>query len=165
MFFFLLDGTFRDTWTPNGTINVRTDCGSHCEMYGSPPGEMPGESFEMDPCEVGLLNQPLGKVASCPPDKGRALATFWGYLHPMFIRVPVSHFTLVYSALLPPFTNLDRAWPALTNQGWYNFTFDAKTPEGQRIFCITAEVCLRWEDESKNEGYPKGPWSNCTWPR
>lgn len=50
-------------------------------------------------------------------------------------------------------------------QGWYNFTFDAKTSDGRRIYCITTEVCLRFKREKDNEGYPPGPWTNCTWPR
>ena len=29
---------------------------------------------------------------------------------------------------------------------------------------MTAEVCLRWRDPEKVKVYPKGPWSNCTWP-
>jgi hypothetical protein len=50
-------------------------------------------------------------------------------------------------------------------QGWYNFTVDAKTAEGDRIYCTTTEVCLRREDEKKNEHYPPGPWHDCKWPR
>ncbi|KAI1758496.1 hypothetical protein GGR53DRAFT_524621 [Hypoxylon sp. FL1150] len=49
--------------------------------------------------------------------------------------------------------------------GWYNFTFDAKTAEGERIYCLTTEVCLRWEDKDRNKHCPPGHWNNCRWPR
>jgi hypothetical protein len=48
-------------------------------------------------------------------------------------------------------------------QGYYNFTFDAKTTDGRRIYCLTAEVCLRWEDDEKNGRYNSGPHGNCSW--
>jgi hypothetical protein len=52
-------------------------------------------------------------------------------------------------------------------QAWYNFTFDAKTADGERIYCVTAEVCLRWEDENMNKWYIEHDWpgANCSWPR
>jgi hypothetical protein len=53
---------------------------------------------------------------------------------------------------------------AIRMQGYYNFTFDAKTEDGKRIYCLTAEVCMEWEDEEKNKRYSQGPWGNCTWP-
>ena len=55
-----------------------------------------------------------------------------------------------------------------TLQAWYNFTFDAKTDNGERIYCLTVEVCLRWEDEKRNNWtrpYPGSPGGDCRWPR
>ncbi|KAB5566683.1 hypothetical protein GE09DRAFT_1107834 [Coniochaeta sp. 2T2.1] len=137
-FLFYLYGTFQDTFPANATINITVDCGSHCEDYGVPSGT--GGSFTLDFCDVSGIEQPLGgmrKTPICPPEKGSGLIKNVGYVWPMFIRSP----------------------------GWYNFTFDAKTAEGERIYCLTSEVCLRWEREEDNKRYPKGPWSNCTWPR
>ncbi|KAI1268556.1 hypothetical protein F5Y18DRAFT_234590 [Xylariaceae sp. FL1019] len=140
-FFFNLYGIFQKPLTPNATINAYIDCGSHCEDYGNPPGERPGAGIDVDFCEFTQIQQPLGGLpkrnTTCPPVAGYALSTSMGYLMPMFFRTP----------------------------GWYNFTFDAHTAEGDRIYCVTTEVCLRWEDEEKNKGHPPGPWTNCTWPR
>ncbi|KAI6081592.1 hypothetical protein F4821DRAFT_24424 [Hypoxylon rubiginosum] len=130
-------GTFQDSFAPNATITVRADCGSHCEEYGAPPGERPGESISADFCEMSGIEQPLGGLetnVTCPPQEGHALISSPGYIMPMFFHAP----------------------------GWYNFTVDAKTADGERIYCLTTEVCLRWEDEDKNKGYPPGPWTNCT---
>ncbi|KAI1371191.1 hypothetical protein F4677DRAFT_436223 [Hypoxylon crocopeplum] len=135
-----LYGTFRGSFTPNATLNLFDDCGSHCEEYGAPPGDSPGESLAIDFCDMSEIEQPLGGMktnVTCPPQEGYALISSMGYVMPMFFSAP----------------------------GWYNFTFDAKTAEGERIYCLTAEVCLRWEDEDKNKGYRPGPWTNCTWPR
>ncbi|KAI0875542.1 hypothetical protein GGS24DRAFT_455065 [Hypoxylon argillaceum] len=133
-----LYGTFQGSFTPDATLELRVDCGSHCEEYGAPPGESPGESATEGFCNLSNIQQPLGgKKATCPPQDGYALITSTGYVMPMFFSTP----------------------------GWYNFTFDAKTAEGDRIYCVTAEVCLRWEDEKKNEHYPPGPWNDCRWPR
>jgi len=90
-FIFYLYGTFLDTFTPNATINLTVDCGSHCEEYGAPPAF--GESFLMDFCEFTWIEQPLGgkkKVPVCPPEKGYGLVQNVGYVWPMFIRNPVS---------------------------------------------------------------------------
>ncbi|KAI2629984.1 hypothetical protein GGR54DRAFT_587226 [Hypoxylon sp. NC1633] len=133
-------GTFQKSFMPNATVNLAADCGSHCEEYGAPPGTRPGESFTVDFCKMSQIEQPLGGEktnVTCPPQEGYALITSWGFVLPMFFRAP----------------------------GWYNFTFDAMSPDGERIYCMTTEVCLRWEDEDKNKHYPPGPWSNCTWPR
>jgi len=141
---FLLNiyGTFQstETWTENATLTWRADCGSHCEMYGNPPGETPSESIDWNFCEIHDIMQPTGgekRNATCPPVNGWALATTIVYIFPLWLREPA----------------------------WYNITFDAKTADGRRIYCLTAEVCLRWEDKMKERPYPKGPWSNCTWPR
>ncbi|KAH9904473.1 hypothetical protein F4778DRAFT_732605 [Xylariomycetidae sp. FL2044] len=139
-------GTFRDTFGPNATINGTEDCGSHCEEYGNPPGARPSESYVADFCEFTSVQQPLGggtgidrnRNVTCPP--------------------PAPGFALL--------TNAAYAWRAFTPEpAWYNFTFDAKTAEGERIYCLTTEVCLRWEDERKNHWYTPRPWNNCTWPR
>ncbi|KAI0098281.1 hypothetical protein GGR51DRAFT_431810 [Nemania sp. FL0031] len=133
-----LYGTFRESLTPNATLEFQVNCGSHCEEYGAPPGESPGESALVDFCELSGIEQPLGgKKATCPPQEGYALISSLGYVMPMFFSTP----------------------------GWYNFTFDARTAEGNRIYCLTTEVCLRWEDEEKNKHYPPGPWNDCKWPR
>ncbi|KAK3318080.1 hypothetical protein B0H66DRAFT_621771 [Apodospora peruviana] len=132
-------GNFLDTFGENATLSVREDCGSHCEEYGHPPGSG-GTIIKEDFCLMSEIMQPLGSkrnVTCPPPEKGWALVTSWGYIWPLFLNVP----------------------------GWYNFTFDAKTVDGKRIYCLTTEVCLRYENEDKNKGYPPGPWNNCTWPR
>ncbi|KAI5863771.1 hypothetical protein GGS23DRAFT_513425 [Durotheca rogersii] len=133
-------GTFQHSFTPNATLDLTVDCGSHCEEYGAPPGDSPGETVTADFCEMSGIEQPLGgkkKNVTCPPEEGYALISSRGYVVPMFFGTP----------------------------GWYNFTFDAKTAQGERIYCLTTEVCLRWEDEEKNKHYPPGPWNDCKWPR
>ncbi|KAI1775060.1 hypothetical protein F4818DRAFT_441884 [Hypoxylon cercidicola] len=134
-------GTFQDSFTPNATIDLTVDCGSHCEEYGNPPGETPKETVALSFCEMSWIEQPLGgkkkKNETCPPEEGYALITSEGYVWEMPIHTP----------------------------GWYNFTFDAKTAEGERIYCLTTEVCLRWEDENKNKHFPPGRWNDCRWPR
>ncbi|CAJ2504237.1 Uu.00g116310.m01.CDS01 [Anthostomella pinea] len=140
-FLFHLYGTFQGTFTPNATITFSVDCGSHCEDYGYPPGETsPYEAWTEGFCTLTDIQQPLGGLpkrnTTCPPVEGFALLESPGYVMPMFFRRP----------------------------GFFNFTFDAKTAEGGRIYCLTAEVCLRWEDEEINKRY-KGPMTNCTWPR
>ena len=117
------------------------DCGSHCEMYGYPPGETESASTDWPFCEMHEIMQPTGKHRerneTCPPVDGWALATTYAYIMPFWLREP----------------------------GWYNITFDAKDADGRRIYCLTAEICLRWQDPLKEKPYPKGPWSNCTYPR
>ncbi|KAI1461187.1 hypothetical protein F4805DRAFT_415008 [Annulohypoxylon moriforme] len=142
VFLVFLYGTFQESFSSNATFTFMEDCGSHCEDYGNPPGERPGGTlFTMPFCNMSLIEQPLGgrpkKDETCPPEEGYALVKSMGYVMPMVLRTP----------------------------GWYNFTIDAKTAEGERIYCLTTEVCLRWEDEEKNKGYPPGPWSDCRWPR
>ncbi|KAB5583245.1 hypothetical protein GE09DRAFT_1078164 [Coniochaeta sp. 2T2.1] len=156
VFYFYLYGTFQDTIPANATINITVDCGSHCEENDLPPGS--GESFTLDLCEFSWIEQPLGgmrKSPICPPEQGPGLITHIGYVWPMFINFPVSCRLLLFVR------------PIVANRakGWYNFTFDAKTAEGERIYCLTSEVCLKWERDEVNDSYPKGPWSNCTWPR
>ncbi|OIW28742.1 hypothetical protein CONLIGDRAFT_715213 [Coniochaeta ligniaria NRRL 30616] len=141
-FFFFLYGTFQDTFTPNATIFLTLDWASHPEEYGHKPSQSrAGATYAIDFCHMSNIMQPSGgkkKSENCPPEKGWALIQSIGYVWPMYIRAP----------------------------GWYNFTFDARTAEGDRIYCLTTVVCLRWEDERKNRGYyPEGPWTNCTWPR
>ncbi|KAI0521842.1 hypothetical protein F5B22DRAFT_643428 [Xylaria bambusicola] len=137
---FHLYGEFQGSFTPNATMNFRVDCGSHCEEYGGPPGEREGESGEMPFCDLTEIEQPLGggkRNETCPPVEGHALLTSPGYAWRMFFGAP----------------------------GWYNFTFDAKTAEGDRIYCVTAEVCLRYEDEDENKRYRPTPARDCKWPR
>jgi hypothetical protein len=137
---------------------VRIDCGSHCEEYGNPPGERPGETFTIDFCDFSSIQQPLGgkKNVTCPPpEKGWALITSPAFVWEMFLGPAVSSVCSTKSVVMAK----------KMKQGWYNFTFDAKTATGERIYCLTAEVCLRWEDEKKNKPDRKGPWSDCRWPR
>ncbi|KAH8165903.1 hypothetical protein CIB48_g2344 [Xylaria polymorpha] len=140
VFQFHLYGEFQETFTPNATMELTVDCGSHCEEYGVPPGERPGESGTVPFCGVSDIEQPLGgekRNETCPPVEGHALITSPGYAWRMFFGAP----------------------------GWYNFTFDARTTEGDRIYCATAEVCLRYEDEDENKRYPPSPARDCRWPR
>jgi len=62
-------------------------------MYGSHPGEQPGEAFTFDSlCDITEIEQPLGgrkKDAYCPPEPGHALLTNAGWVFPMFLRAPV----------------------------------------------------------------------------
>ncbi|KAK8039452.1 hypothetical protein PG993_007863 [Apiospora rasikravindrae] len=118
---------------------VTGNCGSYCDAYGTDPDDRRGETYRDDFCGLNPLEQPLGGKkdnTACPPEKGYAMLNPVGLAMPMFLW-----------------------WPAI-----YNFTFDAKTEDGRRIYCIMAEVCMRWEDEEKNKRYSTGPWSNCTWP-
>ena len=92
-FLFHLYGTFQGTWSGNATITARADCGSHCEEYGAPPGERPGESYTDIFCHMSEVEQPLGgkkKNETCPPEIGYALITSPGYVIPMFFSAPVS---------------------------------------------------------------------------
>ncbi|KAF2429972.1 hypothetical protein EJ08DRAFT_734484 [Tothia fuscella] len=93
-----------------------------------------GDGYDF-PLEEIPLEQPNKRIGF-PADKGYGHLWMEFAVMPFFLQVP----------------------------GWYNFTFDARTISNDRIFCVTAEVCLRWEDEKRNEGYPKGPWSSCRWP-
>lgn len=160
VFLFHVYGEFQDTFTPLATINATIDCGSHCEMYGHKPGEVVGESDIEDLCDMIEIEQPTGgkkKNVTCPPEPGYALITGPGYAWPMLFHTVVSVNSLLRV----------KVRYRLTRKGWYNLTFDAKTAEGDRIFCLTAEVCLRYApgEEKNHYGGPYGPWSNCTWPR
>lgn len=103
VFLFHLYGTFQDSFTPNATIDVTVDCGSHCEEYGAPPGDRPpGETVTGDFCEMSEIEQPLGgrkRNQTCPPEEGYALISSPGYVVPMFFSTPVSVFSLSYSLL------------------------------------------------------------------
>ncbi|KAI8631673.1 hypothetical protein F5Y19DRAFT_493544 [Xylariaceae sp. FL1651] len=110
-----LYGSFQGSFSPNATLDLTVDCGSHCEEYGFPPGERQGETTTEKFCEMSEIEQPLGgkkKNTTCPPKEGYALISSWGFVMPMFF----------------------------SNPGWYNFTFDAKTTEGRRIYCLTAPL-------------------------
>ncbi|KAI0191646.1 hypothetical protein F4808DRAFT_443680 [Astrocystis sublimbata] len=143
VFTFHLYGEFQKTWTSNATVNITLDCGSHCEEYDIPvpPGEeRPGESGTIPFCDVSEIEQPLGgekRNETCPPVEGFGLISSPGYVWRMFVNFP----------------------------RWYNFTFDAKTAEGERIYCVTTEVCLRYEDEDVNKRYRPTPARDCKWPR
>ncbi|KAH8176770.1 hypothetical protein LIA77_01852 [Sarocladium implicatum] len=135
-----LEGEFLDTFAPNATLSITSNCGSYCDAYNiTDPEDRKGETDTEDFCDLNSLEQPLGHHGNrdCPPQKGPAIISALGYAIPMFIW-----------------------WP-----GHYNFTFDAKTKGGRRIYCLTAEVCMRWEDEEKNKRYTLLPIQNCTWPK
>ncbi|KAK8132380.1 hypothetical protein PG999_000553 [Apiospora kogelbergensis] len=134
-----IEGNFQGAIGPNATFDITGNCGSYCDAYDADPDERQGETFRDDFCVFNpLIEQPLGgnqKNTTCEPEKGYAMITAVGYAMSMFVW-----------------------WPMV-----YNFTFDAKTEDGRRIYCLTAEVCMRWEDKEKNKRYSTGPWSNCTW--
>ncbi|OQO14035.1 hypothetical protein B0A48_00911 [Cryoendolithus antarcticus] len=137
-FLFHIYGSFLGPIGYNATINATVDCGSHCEEFGAKPGDPTSESDKEDFCEMTKIQQPLGgrPAKQCLPEPGFGLITAPGYAWRMIFNGP----------------------------GWYNVTFDAKTAEDKRIFCVTAEVCLRFEDPSMNDGYGPYPGYNCTWP-
>ncbi|CAG8958678.1 hypothetical protein HYFRA_00011520 [Hymenoscyphus fraxineus] len=127
-------GEFQESFKGNGTIELTVNCGSHCEEYGYPK-DTPGANTSFTFCDMSEIEQPLqGRKATCPPEKGPTIITSLVYVLPMFLRAP------------------------LIDKGYYNFTFDAKTDEGERIYCLQTEVCLRWEDEKKNQLYPPSSW-------
>ncbi|KAL2205968.1 hypothetical protein CC79DRAFT_1322485 [Sarocladium strictum] len=134
-----LDGEFLDTFPPNATFDITGNCGSYCDDYNvTDPRDREGETDTEDFCGFNPMEQPLGHHGNraCPPEeKGAAMITAMGWAMPMIVW-----------------------WP-----GYYNFTFDAKTTDGRRIYCLTAEVCLRWEDDEKNGRYNGGPHGNCSW--
>ncbi|KAK7979807.1 hypothetical protein PG989_012264 [Apiospora arundinis] len=139
MFTVHIEGEFQDTFSANATFDITGNCGSYCDAYGAPPEERGGETDRESFCELHPIEQPLGgsqkkkrNNSTCPPEKGYAMISPMGWAMPMFLW-----------------------WPQV-----YNFTFDAKTEDGRRIYCLTAEVCMRWEDEEKNKRYSTGPWSN-----
>ncbi|KAF2498111.1 hypothetical protein BU16DRAFT_559820 [Lophium mytilinum] len=97
-----------------------------------------GETESWGFCPFHNDTQQLDKKGGCPPVEDFALTSLAGWVMPRYC-VPAC----------------------------YNFTFDAKTADGERIYCLTAEVCLRWEDEKMNKWYVDhgSPGANCTWPR
>ncbi|KAK6419603.1 Phosphatidylglycerol/phosphatidylinositol transfer protein [Oleoguttula sp. CCFEE 5521] len=138
-FLFHIYGAFTGPIGYNATINATVDCGSHCDIYGVLPGEPTGESDIEDFCEFTKIQQPLGgrkPQDRCLPEPGFALITAPGYAWRMIFEGP----------------------------GWYNITFDVKTADKRRIFCVTTEVCLRWENPDRNGEYGPYPGSNCSWP-
>ncbi|KAI0884649.1 uncharacterized protein GGS22DRAFT_164033 [Annulohypoxylon maeteangense] len=141
VFFVHIHGKFQESFSVNATFELSEGCGPHCEEHGIPPGEKHGTLISASFCNMSLVKQSSdgrGKnYETCPPEKGDALVTSMGYVHPMLFRTP----------------------------GWHNFTFDAKTANGQRIYCLTTEICLKWEDEDKNKESSLTPWTDCTWPR
>ena len=89
-------GTFQGTktWMENATLTWTVDCGSHCEMYGNPPGETPSRSMSWDFCGLHDIMQPIGRDkrnATCPPVDGRALATTAMWIPPLVLVHPVGH--------------------------------------------------------------------------
>lgn len=96
---FSLYGTFQDTFTPNATIYLHADCGSHCEEYGHKPGEPNGGgTFALDFCHMSDIMQPSGgkkKDEVCPPEKGWALIQTLGCVWPLYIRAPVSFCSVI----------------------------------------------------------------------
>lgn len=95
MFTVHIYGSFQQSFAPNATLQAKVDCGSHCEMYGVPPGEDPsGEVINLDFCEMSAIEQPLGGKhpnVTCPPEKGYALIESIGYVMPLFLSTPVSN--------------------------------------------------------------------------
>jgi hypothetical protein len=87
-FLFHLYGSFQESWTGNATIESRVDCGSHCEEYGVPPGEMPSETWTPQFCDMTEIEQPTGgkKNVTCPPVPGYALLTSPGYVWPLMFH-------------------------------------------------------------------------------
>lgn len=139
-FMVYLEGEFLNTFAPNATFAITGNCGSYCDAYNvTDPRDRQGETITVDFCASNLVEQPLGhhRNGECPPQKGAAMISAMGWAVPFIVRSP----------------------------GYYNFTFDVNTKDGQRIYCLTAEVCLRWEDDERNERESTGPWGNCTWPQ
>lgn len=167
MFTVHIEGEFQDTFSANATFDITGNCGSYCDAYSAPPDERGGETDRESFCEFHPIEQPLGesqekkekKNTTCPPEKGYAMISPMGWAMPMFLWWPVSNATFFFTLLFVPLLMVTDKM-----QQVYNFTFDAKTEDGRRIYCLTAEVCMRWEDEEKNKRYSTGPWSNCTWP-
>jgi hypothetical protein len=56
-------GTFHGTktWKENAALTWTVDCGSHCEMYGNPPGKTEGSSMDFNFCELHDIMQPIGR--------------------------------------------------------------------------------------------------------
>jgi len=93
-FYLNIYGTFQSTktWTENATLTWNVDCGSHCEMYGNPPGETPSGSMSWDFCELHDIMQPTGRDkrnATCQPVDGWALATTFMWIPPLVLVQPV----------------------------------------------------------------------------
>lgn len=157
-----LEGEFLDTFAPNATLDITGNCGSYCDTYNvTDPRERLGETDTEDFCGFNPIRQPLGrhhKGPRCPPVKGPGMIDAAGWAVPMFVGSPVSAY-MMFQQTIPCGTKAE------IMQGWYNFTFDARTKEGRRIYCLTAEVCLRWKDDKKNEEQKTGPWGDCTWPK
>lgn len=89
-FYINIYGTFQGTrtWTENATLTWTVDCGSHCEMYGYPPGETDGASMDLNFCELHDIMQHTGRHkrnVTCPPVDGRALATTFMWISPWFL--------------------------------------------------------------------------------
>ncbi|KAI0166657.1 hypothetical protein GGR57DRAFT_496918 [Xylariaceae sp. FL1272] len=133
-----LYGSFRETFTGNATITMSAGIRHEVPADGHHPSLLPSEDSDWDFCEFTEIEQPLGaRNATCPPEPGPGLMTSFLVAHSFFLGTPA----------------------------WYEFTFDAKTPQGDRIYCLTTVVCLRYEDDKRNEGYPAGPWHDCQYPR
>ena len=73
--------------TPNSTMNLWLDCGSHCEEYGAEPGSGEGDSIEF--CDVTDVQQP-NKRQGCPMEKGGAILSYEFFVWDMFLHQPVS---------------------------------------------------------------------------
>lgn len=136
---FNIYGEFQSSFDVNSTLSFTVDCGSHCEEYQTDPEDLPWYAGSAPFCEIAELMQPTGgkKKPDCPPEKGWALLSALAWVPYPFFQVPM----------------------------WYNFTFDAKTSDGERIFCVTTEVCLKYADEQKNIDWSEFPAKHCTWPR
>ena len=94
-FFLNIYGSFQSTktWTENATLTWKVDCGSHCEMWGYPPGETPSGSMSFNFCETHDIMQPTGRDnrdSPCPPVDGWALATTYMAIVSWVLVQPVS---------------------------------------------------------------------------
>ncbi|KAI9708185.1 MAG: Phosphatidylglycerol/phosphatidylinositol transfer protein [Bogoriella megaspora] len=85
-------------------------------------GNGTGKTIDVDFCSViDRIDQPdPGRKRQCPPEKGWALMTMSAWTHPLFFQ------------------------PA-----HYYFRFDAKTPNGERIYCAEAEMDLDYKDDDR----------------
>ncbi|KAG4410796.1 hypothetical protein IFR04_016072 [Cadophora malorum] len=122
----------------NITANSTMNLWLDCGSHCEEYGAEPGsgEGDSIEFCDVTDVQQP-NKRQGCPMEKGGAILSYEFFVWDMFLHQPL----------------------------WYNFTFDMRTKEGERMFCVTSEVCLKWHNEDKNKHYPGGPYPYCEWPR
>lgn len=93
----------------------------------------------MDFCHsLDSIDQPNREgTDECPPKEGFAVITMSAWVMPMFI-VPVSLLGQIYARVAVRVTDKP--------QGPYYFKFDAITNEGDRIYCLDAQIHLDYKD-------------------